>query len=45
VLTLGSELEKIFNVGKKEGFQFNLLKERAVLFDGKDFLYQIKKPF
>lgn len=43
VLTLGVELEKIFEIARKNGFQFELLKERNVLFDGKDFLYCIKR--
>jgi release factor glutamine methyltransferase len=42
VLTLGSELERIFAIGNKAGYQFELIGERAVLFDGKDFLYRIK---
>jgi release factor glutamine methyltransferase len=43
VLTLGSELEKIFEIGRKNSFEFELLEERTVLFDGKDFLYRIKR--
>ena len=43
VLTLGSELEKIFEIGESKNFKFELLKERRVLFDEKDFLYRIKK--
>ena len=42
VLTLGCELEKIFDIALKNGFQFELIDERNVLFDGKDFLYRIK---
>ncbi|MFM9840630.1 MAG: methyltransferase [Cyclobacteriaceae bacterium] len=42
VLTQGCELEKIFEVAVQYGFQFELLMERNVLFDGKDFLYRIK---
>jgi release factor glutamine methyltransferase len=42
VLTLGCELDKIFEIAKTHQFQFELLQERNVLFDGKDFLYQIK---
>jgi len=42
VLTLGCELEKIFDIARKNGFQFELIDERNVLFDGKDFLYKIK---
>ncbi len=43
VLTLGCELERIFEVAAQYGFQFELLVERNVLFDGKDFIYRIKK--
>jgi release factor glutamine methyltransferase len=43
VLTLGSGLDKIFEIARRNGFQFELLEERNVLFDGKDFLYRIKK--
>lgn len=43
VLTLGCELEQIFEIARKNGFQFELLEERNVLFDAKDFLYQIKR--
>jgi release factor glutamine methyltransferase len=43
VLTLGSELEKIFDIARKNRFEFELLADRNVLFDGKDFLYRIKR--
>jgi hypothetical protein len=43
VLTLGCELDKIFEIAKRKGFLFELLEERNVLFDGKDFLYRINK--
>lgn len=43
VITLGSELDKIFEIARKNGFEFEMLEERSVLFDGKDFLYRIKK--
>ncbi len=43
VLTLGCELEKIFNIASENGFQFDLVMGKSVLFDGKDFLYRIKK--
>jgi len=43
VLTLGCELEKIFEIARKNGFQFELIKERNALFDGKDFLYKITR--
>ncbi len=42
VLTVGCELDKIFEIAKIHQFQFELLQEKNVLFDGKDFLYQIK---
>jgi len=43
VLTLGCELEKIVGIARKNGFQFELIKERKAFFDGKDFLYRIKR--
>jgi release factor glutamine methyltransferase len=43
VLTLGSGLEKIFALGQKNGFQFEKADEREALFDGKDFLFQLRK--
>ena len=42
VLTLGCELDKIFELAKINQFSFELLQEKNVLFDGKDFLYRIK---
>ena len=42
VLTLGCELDKIFAIAENHQFQFDLLQEKIVFFDGKDFLYQIK---
>lgn len=41
VLTLGCELDKIFSIAAKNGFQFQLLMERNAFFDGKDFIYKI----
>lgn len=41
VLTLGSEIEKIEGIANQHGFQFELLMDRDVLFDGKDFIYKI----
>jgi len=41
VLTLGCDLEKIFLIAKENGFEFELLKEKRVLFDERDFLYRI----
>ena len=42
VLTRGCDLKKIFSIAGQHGFQFDLLKEKRVWFDGKDFLYSIK---
>jgi release factor glutamine methyltransferase len=42
VLTLGCELDKIVEIAKTHQFRFELLQEKNVLFDGKDFLYGIK---
>jgi release factor glutamine methyltransferase len=42
VLTQGCDLEKIFGIAQKNGFQFTILRERNSLFDGKDFIYEIK---
>ena len=42
VLTLGCELDKIFEIAKINQFSFELLQEKNVLFDGKDFLYRIR---
>ena len=42
VLTKGSEVNKIFSIGTEHGFQFELIQEKDVFFDEKDFLYRIK---
>ena len=42
VLTKGCDLKKIFELGKKAEFQFELLKEKNVFFDEKDYLYRIR---
>jgi release factor glutamine methyltransferase len=42
VLTLGCDLRKIFFIARNLGFEFELIEERNVFFDGKDFLYRIK---
>src|SRR6185369_10460607 len=42
VLTLGCDLKNIFLVAKNHGFKFELIEERNVFFDGKDFLYRVK---
>lgn len=41
VLTQGCALDKIFEIAENNGFEFKLIKEKDVLFDEKDFLYQI----
>jgi release factor glutamine methyltransferase len=41
VLTKGSEVTKISAIGKENGFEFELVKEKKVFFDEKDFLYRI----
>jgi release factor glutamine methyltransferase len=42
VLTLGSELEKIFSIGRQSGIEFELIRTRGVLFDRKDFLFRVR---
>ncbi|HEX5171723.1 MAG TPA: methyltransferase [Cyclobacteriaceae bacterium] len=42
VLTLGCDLQRIFYLAKYFGYEFQLLKEKAVLFDERDFLYRIR---
>ena len=41
VLTLGCERDKIFEIAKRHLFVFELIGEKNVLFDRKDFLYRI----
>lgn len=43
VLTRGCDLKSIFTIAQRYNVSFTLLREKAVLFDGRDFLYQIKK--
>jgi release factor glutamine methyltransferase len=43
VLTLGCDLKSIFRIARNRRFEFELIEERNVLFDGKDFLYRIKQ--
>ena len=43
VLTKGCDLESIFSIGKKNGFKFELISEKEVLFDEKDYLFKLKK--
>jgi release factor glutamine methyltransferase len=42
VLTKGCDLNSIFSIAENHGLGFDLLQEKRVLFDGKDFLFQIK---
>lgn len=42
VLTKGSDVSKISHIGSENGFEFELVKEKDVFFDEKDFLYLIK---
>lgn len=41
VLTKGCELHRIFSLALEKGFEFNLIREKKVMFDEKDFLYRI----
>jgi release factor glutamine methyltransferase len=42
VLTKGSDLSTIFEIAAKSGFSFELIEEKNVLFDEKDYLYKIE---
>jgi release factor glutamine methyltransferase len=42
VLTKGCDLASIFAIATKSGFWFNLVGEKSMLFDEKDYLYEIK---
>jgi release factor glutamine methyltransferase len=42
VLTKGCNLEAIFEIAKESGFTPELIREKKVLFDEKDFLYRIR---
>lgn len=42
VLTKGCDLERIFSIASARGFKFEMLREKKVLFDEKDFLYEIR---
>lgn len=42
VLTKGCDLQSIFSIASQAGFTFELLAEKNVLFDEKDYLYSIK---
>jgi release factor glutamine methyltransferase len=41
VLTKGCDLATIFSIGASHGFVFNVIEEKSVPFDQKDFLYRI----
>jgi release factor glutamine methyltransferase len=41
VLTKGCDLKKIFSLAREAGFNFELLREKKVFFDEKDFLYRL----
>lgn len=42
VLTKGCNVASIFSIAKRSGFRFDLVKEKNVLFDEKDYLYKIR---
>jgi release factor glutamine methyltransferase len=42
VLTKGCDLSAIFSLATSAGFSFELLREKKVFFDGKDYIYSIK---
>lgn len=42
VLTKGSEVDKISSLARLSGFEFELIKEKRVFFDEKDYLFKIK---
>jgi release factor glutamine methyltransferase len=42
VLTKGCDLPAIFRIADESGFSFELIKEKNVLFDEKDYLFRIK---
>lgn len=43
VLTAGCDLKTIFSIANENNFQFELVEEKNVLFDGKDFLYRLQR--
>jgi release factor glutamine methyltransferase len=43
VLTKGCDLNSIFKIALKHHYHFNLIGEKAVLFDEKDYLYRIAR--
>ena len=42
VLTKGCDLQSIISIANEERFRFELLAEKKVLFDEKDYLFEIK---
>jgi len=42
VLTKGCDMHRIFEIARQTGFEMDLLRERNVFFDEKDFLYGIR---
>jgi release factor glutamine methyltransferase len=43
VLSKGCDLERIFQIAESNKFKFQVLQEKSVLFDEKNFLYQLTK--
>ncbi len=43
VLTLGCNLQQIFQIANEHGFMLKVIDEKSVLFDAKNYLYQIMK--
>jgi len=41
----GCDIATIFDIAEKNGFYFELLKERIALLDGKDYLFRIRPTF
>lgn len=42
ILTMGCDIQAIFSIAKEHAFEFELLKEKKVLFDERDFLYRVR---
>jgi release factor glutamine methyltransferase len=43
VLTKGCDLDSIFSIANTHGFRFDLIREKEVLFDEKDFLFKLTR--
>jgi release factor glutamine methyltransferase len=43
VLTKGCDQKKIFSIAIENGFRMKMIREKKVMFDEKDFLYEIEK--